>query len=414
MRRDLRLVMVVTYLDWLGALDHHLMEVRSIQSINNDDQVTRRALEILHAEAMRPMPEVKANGGLPSPTSSPAYVFEGERVFPLGSKDLIYSKENWFSKPLTYCSSAVWAGSFAGSPVVTRFGGGGAAAILGLTSAVSDARDLWLSDRPIEGLKYFGAVVADLSVTVGGIKMMTSCAPRWLAPGLVLGGMIARAGCDAIPNNILNRYDENRDIKTVVQGRDISNEFAERIEKVYMRDIPEHVRQRMEREGYTVRVTPYLTHPEGYPELVGKRPRGWSEGNTWNDAEGTVRGERKQVLIAQNRVVKNTLVPSDRVDGVFRHEYGHAVNKVFGSRGELFSDGAEFQVAYERDVSKLSGVQCSEIQYLLQPGSAGRDECFADVFAALIGGPCNGVSRRVLDPFPEVASLINRKILRRN
>lgn len=110
----------------------------------------------------------------------------------------------------------------------------------------------------------------------------------------------------------------------------------------------------------------------------------------------------------------NTLIESERVDGVFRHEYGHAVNKVFGYRGELFSDGAEFQVAYDRDVSKLSKLQTLELQYLLQPGSAGRDECFADVFAALIGGPCNGAPRRVLDPFPEVASLINRKILRRN
>ncbi|MBY0548408.1 MAG: hypothetical protein K2W95_14015 [Candidatus Obscuribacterales bacterium] len=391
------------------------MEIRHLQSVGNDDQAKRLGLEALRADALRPMPvRVDSRESAPLPAPPPSDLFEGERAFPLGNKDLIYARETWISKPMTYCSSALWASSSLISPAARRYGGGGAAAVLGLTSAFSDARDLLSSERPIEGFKYFGALTADIGITTGGIKMLTATGRRWVAPAVVLGGLVARAGCDAIPNNILKQYDENRDIKTVVESREVANDFSERIEKVYMRDIPEHVRRRMEREGYTVRVTPYLTHPQGYPELIGRQPRGYTKGSTWNEAEGTVRSERKQVLISQNRVIDNTLVPSDRVDGVFRHEYGHAVNNVFGQRGELYSDGAEFQVAYERDVVRLTAAQKSEFQYLLQPGSAGRDECFADVFAALTGGPCNGPPRRVLDPFPEVASLINRKILKRN
>lgn len=409
------------------------VEVRQILSPQIEDQTTRLGLEALRAEALRaealraealradarrPLPvkvEKEKDSPLPLPVPPPSDLFEHERSFSLGNKELIYTRDNWTTKPLTYCSGALWAGSSLLSPVARRYGGGGAATVLGLTSAFSDARDLLSGERPMEGLKYLGAVAADIGITAGGIKMLSSTTGRrWVGPAIVLGGMVARAGFDAVPNNILKHYDKNRDIKTVVESRDVANDFAERIERVYMRDIPEHVRIRMEREGYTVRVTPYLTHPQGYPELVGQQPRGWEQGTTWNLAEGTVRSERRQVLIAQNIVIDNTLVPSHRVEGVFRHEYGHAVNKVFGQRGALFSDSPEFQIAYERDVVHLSETQTKELKYLLQPGSAGGDECFADVFAALTGGPCNGSPSRVLDPFPNVASLINRKILRRN
>lgn len=86
---------------------------------------------------------------------------------------------------------------------------------------------------------------------------------------------------------------------------------------------------------------------------------------------------------------------------------------MFGKRGELFSDSVELGIEYERDVARLSGAQSSEIQYLLQPGSGGKHECLVDVFAALTGGPCNGNSRRILDPFLEMTSLILKRNLSR-
>lgn len=178
--------------------------------------------------------------------------------------------------------------------------------------------------------------------------------------------------------------------------------------------LPPGVRKEMEAAGYKIVTGHHMT--QAFPELKGKVPRGWPPGSSWDNAEGTVMFDKKAVVIVENRLgTDGKFSPSGRVPGVFRHEFGHAVNSVWGSRGSNFSDSAEFMVAFERDVTGIQKSDLPALAYLLQKGAAGRDETFADVFAMLNGGPSNASEAALVKrAFPEVAKLIQKQIDERN
>ena len=150
------------------------------------------------------------------------------------------------------------------------------------------------------------------------------------------------------------------------------------------------------------------------PDLAGKRPRGWPEGHTWDEADGLYNPERKQV-VATERLLNpktQTLDKSDRVGGVLRHEYGHAVDKATRGEGATFhSEGEKFQIAHNKDVVALKKRQevlralpdkerdamaartefweIERMEYFhSQSGGvwASRQEAFAEGFAVLHGG----------------------------
>lgn len=388
----------------MGAMDRFIGQ----KQLSESEQIKQRALEILHEEARTPgiSSWQKQDAQKSAPVdSSPVE----QRKYSLGDKDLVYSSNSWLSNPLTLGSGAVLAASYLAPRSVARFGAGGAATFLGVKSAFTDARELLDSDSTAGKLKFMGALAADTSLAAGGIALLARSGPKWLAPGLVLGGMVARMGVDAIPDKIEQKVDHNRESKPI-EAKSVTKEFAEKIERAYMRDIPEHIRTRMEAAGYKIRLAPYMTHPDARPELAGVRPRGWPEGTSWDQADGAHAGSLKQILVCENIIVNGTRVPSRRVEGVMRHEYGHAVNRVYGARGQRFSDSAEFEAAYARDVIGMTAADKVKVQYLLQPGEAGRDECFAEVFALLTGGPCNGDDANVAK-FSNVRELIKTRII---
>ncbi len=140
------------------------------------------------------------------------------------------------------------------------------------------------------------------------------------------------------------------------------------------------------------------------PHLRGVCPRGWSTGSTWDDATGmfyTDRFGRPSVIMAE-KSGENGIGGSYRVEGVVRHEVGHAFDRNYGIRMygnvlskmknvcvQAFSDSPDFVRAYNNDlmsISRLPHRQQNNLAYFLQPGSAGRQESFAEIFAIINGG----------------------------
>ncbi|GLY78573.1 anthrax toxin lethal factor-related metalloendopeptidase [Actinoallomurus iriomotensis] len=120
-------------------------------------------------------------------------------------------------------------------------------------------------------------------------------------------------------------------------------------------------------------VAEYLRgHPEGgidivdgpvtdvMPELRGQTPRGWPAGSTWAQVPGLLDTETRRLVISGH----------DRPRLSALHEFGHAVDFA----GGLWSGSKEFTDLYDR-LGALS-------PYRAQPGVAGRQETFADAFAA--------------------------------
>jgi hypothetical protein len=93
----------------------------------------------------------------------------------------------------------------------------------------------------------------------------------------------------------------------------------------------------------------------------------------------------KRVLATEKKIVSGELTPTrtDRAGGVLRHEFGHGVDHVLGH----LSHRAAFAMAYQADADAIRGTgKVDQFAYLLQPGFAGREEAFAEVFAVLHGG----------------------------
>lgn len=191
-----------------------------------------------------------------------------------------------------------------------------------------------------------------------------------------------------------------------------SPEFEKLVRQTYEK-IPETLRKEMEAAGFSVKTGHHMS--QLFPQLKGVRPRGWAPGTTWDYAEGTVMFDKKLVVVTEHVAgADGKWQATARTPGVLRHEFGHAVNKVWGEKGAIFSDRPEFIAAYERDVAGIKKEDRAALQYLLQAGSAGRDETFADVLATLIGGPSNdfeaSLNKRA---FPEVTKLIQQQLDRR-
>lgn len=114
------------------------------------------------------------------------------------------------------------------------------------------------------------------------------------------------------------------------------------------------------------------------PSLKGVTPRGWSEGTTWDDAEGLYHKQTGNVVSAQNRSGK----PTDRAAGVLRHELGHAFDAQHGVVGNI-----SFAKAYNEDVAELRRLGKDDLfAYEIQPGFAGKEEAAAELFGMLNGG----------------------------
>jgi len=190
-------------------------------------------------------------------------------------------------------------------------------------------------------------------------------------------------------------------------GKDTSRKFKLEVQKT-VEGFPPNVAKRVQANGGRIVIGDTVTTVK--PELAGKRPRGWPEGHTWDEADGFFNPETKRIVVTERVLDYETqkLTKSNRVAGVIRHEYGHAVDKATrGPDVDFHSNGEKFMRAHEKDVLVLKKRQevlrglpdtrdtrtefweIENMEYYhsnLAGASASRQEAFAEGFAVLHGG----------------------------
>lgn len=217
----------------------------------------------------------------------------------------------------------------------------------------------------------------------------------------------------SIPTDVIGSLRQPKD-RVPVEGSKVldnaggSEAFVKRV-KDSIDQLPAEVRRLIEENNVKVITVGELADFE--PNLARSRPRGWPVGSTWANADGLCRGN--VVVISENtRDRFGALHKSDRTQGVINHEIGHAVDAAFRE----FSHGAEFTAAYQKDVEKLPREGVVAHGYLLQGDGdasnfAGREEAFADVFAALKGSAANkDDTAKTLKDFPSSSTAIAQRL----
>jgi hypothetical protein len=202
----------------------------------------------------------------------------------------------------------------------------------------------------------------------------------------------------------------NRELfKTI--GLGVSKEFQLLVQKT-IEEMPLPVKKILKGGGYTVLAAGTVC--EALPHLRMDHPRGWPPGVTWDHTDGTQNYDKRAIVVSERFRSTKTGVEweaADRTAGVLRHESGHAIDRLLGTNGTALSESDGFKVAYERDLIGITPADRKVLSYHLQPGVPGRSETFADVFAVLIGGPCNQQDAEVLKrAFPVVAKFVKEKV----
>lgn len=166
----------------------------------------------------------------------------------------------------------------------------------------------------------------------------------------------------------------------------------------------------LKQAGWQVRLARFVVDAD--PSLRGNQPRGWPAGMTWEHTDGVHLANRRLLVFAEQRLDKRgQVVTNSRVEGVMRHEIGHAVDVAFGGQRGYASSRPEFVTAYARDVANLRADDHRALAYYLQDHTAGRQEAFAEAFAMLLGGGSDPTqAERFERAFPNVLSLVRRFI----
>ena len=164
----------------------------------------------------------------------------------------------------------------------------------------------------------------------------------------------------------------------------ISDEFRATLEQT-LAQLPTVLVQRIKDSGYRLRFGTTLL--EMRPDLKGKTPRGWRPGSTFEHVDGLHDPDEQQICIFEyfkSDLTATSYTKNTRAAGVFRHEIGHLLDRLFGG----LSDQERFRTAYERDLEYLFSQEdlFDECSYYVQDGIAGRKEAFAELFAILMGG----------------------------
>ncbi len=123
------------------------------------------------------------------------------------------------------------------------------------------------------------------------------------------------------------------------------------------------------------------------PSLANETPRGWHEGRTFHDVPGIYHPESRSVIVSTEASASGGRMLSDDHGSLdlLVHEIGHALDlrDAFGLASGAVSDSREFRQAYDTDRANLQRLGRT---YLTQEGEAGREEAFAEAFAAYVSG----------------------------
>jgi hypothetical protein len=151
-----------------------------------------------------------------------------------------------------------------------------------------------------------------------------------------------------------------------------------------------------------VKLAQFVT--DAAPSLRGAQPRGWPQGSTWENTDAVHLPKLRTMVFAEKRRdSQGRIVESTRIEGVMRHEIGHAFDQACGAGAMLRSSSQAFLAAHIADVRRIPAYDRGQLEYYLQRGAAGRQETFAEAFAVLLGGGSDDPHRELFArSFPRV------------
>lgn len=225
-------------------------------------------------------------------------------------------------------------------------------------------------------------------------------------------------GCGNSLNSLVNwgtapTIDKRYTDSLMVRKPNVTDGFMREVASALSGSIPVNVRAALQRSGYKVTVS--RTVPDAVPSTKNQAVRGYAHSSTWNNVFGMFNRETKQVVMAEyaesepDTISRRMVTLNDyrRRRGILKHECGHAVDQMIGN----FSHKAEFTAVYKKGVARLSKDDRKMLAYYLQPGDAGKEEAFAEVFAIACGNGCHQNTDALFHKhFPELISLVSNRI----
>lgn len=135
--------------------------------------------------------------------------------------------------------------------------------------------------------------------------------------------------------------------------------------------LPDHLLVALKDGGVQIYVSDKpITEVDGGVAMKGVRPRGWGEGDTWDQVAGCYieSGETHSLLFGKGR---------HGCDSLVYHETGHALDHLYDKQGMGFgaSQRKEFRDARSKAIKNKIIVP----EYYKQPGTAGQRETFAGI-----------------------------------
>lgn len=177
----------------------------------------------------------------------------------------------------------------------------------------------------------------------------------------------------------------------VIGGSEVSDAFYNRAYETLMA-IPEAYRLMVARGGYRIVLCRFMT--EGFPELKGQAPRGWSAGATWDNCDAMCYGKKMAFSEYHIDYYKQEERRNKTISGDLRHEFGHAMDFCYPrlKNGiKRFSHTSAYVNAYYQDLEAMEEEARGALSYFIQGAdldserSAGREETFAELFALTLG-----------------------------
>ena len=197
----------------------------------------------------------------------------------------------------------------------------------------------------------------------------------------------------------------------VTQGAEANRDHALKVEGA-IEQLPPNVQHFL--ETHKIKIVAARAIIDELPGLKNDHPRDWPNGKTWNNVEGTFRTDRNEVVVSEFVLgADQQWHPNSRVDGVARHETGHAIDHALG---DFSIKDPNFIAAYNKEAANLPPDVKKQLNYILQPGYAGRQEAFGELFATLNGGASLDVtgsqtySNILRKYFPETLKVIQHKM----
>lgn len=192
----------------------------------------------------------------------------------------------------------------------------------------------------------------------------------------------------------------------------VSTDFVQEIQRD-LRKVPMNLLVALSNSGYRIVISESLVN--AVPAARNQQVRGYQPHSTWDTVYGMFNRTTRRVVMAEKALQpdptgRTSMVPlrdAQRRDGILRHEFGHAVDQYLGN----FSHTPAFVAAYNKGAASISGYEARTLNYYLQPGDAGREETFAELFASLNDVACDRNSDILLrNHFPELVQLIRARV----